>query len=85
MKGTFPMDNLISVGLWDFDMQTSDDLIGETEIDIENRYYTRHRARCGLARQYYQYVFFFKSSPSYIPSAIYNIVVKLLSTRQESI
>lgn len=26
--------------------------IGETVIDIRSRYYSKHRARCGLPKQY---------------------------------
>ena len=35
--------------LMDWDMVGSDDLIGETRIDLENRFYSRHRATCGIA------------------------------------
>lgn len=30
----------------------SDDLIGETKIDLENRFYSKHRATCGIALKY---------------------------------
>jgi hypothetical protein len=36
----------------DFDIVGRDDLIGETKIDLENRFYSRHRATCGLASSY---------------------------------
>lgn len=52
MKGFFPSDHSIIVSLIDRDKRCSDDLIGETRIDIENRFYTKHRARCGLAKDY---------------------------------
>ncbi|XP_050516741.1 otoferlin-like [Diabrotica virgifera virgifera] len=51
-SATFPQDYLLKISVWDYDMTTSDDLIGETEIDIENRYYTKHRAFCGIPEIY---------------------------------
>ena len=36
----------------DWDLIGSDDLIGETHIDLENRFYSRHRATCGIAGRY---------------------------------
>ncbi|XP_066595937.1 otoferlin [Prorops nasuta] len=52
MEATFPQDYLLTVQVWDYDSTTSDDLIGETQIDIENRFYSGHRAHCGLAKIY---------------------------------
>lgn len=49
---TFPQDHSLKVAIWDADVTTSDDLIGETEIDLEKRYVTKHRAQCGLAGTY---------------------------------
>lgn len=36
----------------DWDRLGSDELIGETSIDIENRFYSRHRGACGLSMEY---------------------------------
>ena len=49
---TLPFDNMLTVQVFDWDMMSGDDLIGETEIDIENRFYSKHRASCGLQKDY---------------------------------
>lgn len=51
------MDHTIKIALWDWDMTTGDDLIGETTIDLENRFFTNHRAMCGLPEEYHELVF----------------------------
>lgn len=48
----FPKDYLLTIQVWDHDATSADDLIGETKIDIENRYYSRHRPHCGISRVY---------------------------------
>lgn len=55
VEGVLPVDHTIKIAVWDWDMTTSDDLIGETSIDLENRIFTNHRANCGLAAHYYPY------------------------------
>ncbi|XP_067460357.1 fer-1-like protein 6 [Thunnus thynnus] len=52
MQATFPQESLLSVLIYDYDMVGGDDLIGETRIDLENRFYSRHRATCGLPSEY---------------------------------
>ncbi|XP_026559260.1 fer-1-like protein 6 [Pseudonaja textilis] len=52
IQATFPKESLLSVLIYDYDLIGSDDLIGETKIDLENRFYSRHRATCGLQSQY---------------------------------
>ncbi|TKS67677.1 Fer-1-like protein 6 [Collichthys lucidus] len=52
MHATFPQESLLSVVIYDFDLVGGDDLIGETRIDLENRFYSRHRASCGLPTEY---------------------------------
>ncbi|CAF3469754.1 unnamed protein product [Rotaria socialis] len=47
-----PFQNLIRIQLWDWDMTSSNDLIAETKIDIENRWFSCHRATCGLPKRY---------------------------------
>ncbi|MEQ2263474.1 Fer-1-like protein 6, partial [Xenotaenia resolanae] len=52
MQATFPQESLLSVLIYDFDLVGGDDLIGETRIDLENRFYSKHRATCGLPAEY---------------------------------
>lgn len=54
--GTLPLNKDLTIQVWDKDLTTSDDLIGETTIDLENRYLSRHRATVGLPKQYHVYV-----------------------------
>ncbi|KAF7644098.1 hypothetical protein LDENG_00227960 [Lucifuga dentata] len=49
---TFPQESLLSMLIYDHDLVGGDDLIGETHIDLENRFYSRHRATCGLPTEY---------------------------------
>ncbi|XP_038157296.1 fer-1-like protein 6 isoform X2 [Cyprinodon tularosa] len=52
MQATFPQESLLSVLIYDYDLVGGDDLIGETRIDLENRFYSKHRATCGLPTEY---------------------------------
>ncbi|PKK33907.1 fer-1-like family member 6 [Columba livia] len=52
IQAAFPKDSLLTVLIYDHDFVGTDDLIGETKIDLENRFYSRHRATCGLQSQY---------------------------------
>ncbi|XP_064096144.1 otoferlin-like isoform X4 [Macrobrachium nipponense] len=52
VEATFPQDSMLTVQVLDWDLVGSDDMIGETKIDLENRFYSRHRATCGLASRY---------------------------------
>uniref|UniRef100_A0A672PYC4 Fer-1-like protein 6 n=1 Tax=Sinocyclocheilus grahami TaxID=75366 RepID=A0A672PYC4_SINGR len=51
-QATFPKESLLSILIYDYDTVGGDDLIGETQIDLENRFYSRHRATCGLPTEY---------------------------------
>jgi len=48
----FPMDSWLEIEVWDYDMMSADDIIGTTSIDLENRLFSKHRARCGLQQKY---------------------------------
>ncbi|MCJ8736710.1 hypothetical protein PDJAM_G00015680 [Pangasius djambal] len=52
IEATFPMDSTLTVSIYDWDLVGTDDLIGETKIDLENRYYSKHRATCGIPSNY---------------------------------
>ncbi|KAM9710649.1 LOW QUALITY PROTEIN: fer-1-like protein 6 [Menidia menidia] len=47
-----PQDSLLTLLLFDFDLVGGDDLIGQTTIDLEDRFYSRRRATCGLPAHY---------------------------------
>ncbi|KAM3621093.1 uncharacterized protein V6R79_006015 [Siganus canaliculatus] len=49
---SFPLETDLVVRILDHDILGVDDVIGETRIDLENRFYSRHRASCGLALYY---------------------------------
>uniref|UniRef100_A0AAY4DVH4 C2 domain-containing protein n=1 Tax=Denticeps clupeoides TaxID=299321 RepID=A0AAY4DVH4_9TELE len=49
---SFPLETDLTLFVYDHDLVGSDDLIGETRIDLENRFYSHHRAGCGLALYY---------------------------------
>ncbi|XP_015247647.1 PREDICTED: otoferlin-like [Cyprinodon variegatus] len=49
---TFPMDSTLTVSIYDWDLVGTDDLIGETKLDLENRFYSKHRATCGISSSY---------------------------------
>jgi len=49
------MESVLSVEIYDWDLLSADDLIGETKIDLENRFYSKHRSLCGIAEKYAMY------------------------------
>ncbi|KAK4319224.1 hypothetical protein Pmani_009818 [Petrolisthes manimaculis] len=53
VQGTLPLHKDLEVQVWDYDRFSSDDMIGHTSIDLENRFLTRHRATVGLPRLYH--------------------------------
>ncbi|XP_041433518.1 fer-1-like protein 4 isoform X1 [Xenopus laevis] len=52
MTISFPIESELLIQVFDHDLVGSNDLIGETKLDLENRFYSNHRANCGLASQY---------------------------------
>ncbi|KAK3589425.1 hypothetical protein CHS0354_020754 [Potamilus streckersoni] len=47
-----PLFKDLTVRIKDYDLITRDDDVGETTIDLENRYLTKYRATCGLPKTY---------------------------------
>ncbi|XP_052821675.1 myoferlin isoform X1 [Octopus bimaculoides] len=52
LKTVIPLHKDLTIGVYDRDLLSSDDLIGETTIDLENRFLTKFRATCGLPKSY---------------------------------
>eukprot|EP00116_Pleurobrachia_bachei_P013160 sb/3473422/ len=48
-----PLESELKVQIFDYDLLSGDDLIGETKIDLENRYLSARRGVCGLPKRYY--------------------------------
>ncbi|XP_010790165.1 fer-1-like protein 4 [Notothenia coriiceps] len=49
---SFPLETELVVTVMDHDLIGADDMIGETRVDLENRFYSRHRPSCALALYY---------------------------------
>ena len=52
LKVVLPLQKDLCIRIKDYDLIGSDDLIGETWIDLENRILSKYRATCGLPAVY---------------------------------
>ena len=48
LPATLPIDHTLTISVMDYNPTSADDLIGETKIDLENRYLSQHHPLCGL-------------------------------------
>ncbi|XP_015224806.1 PREDICTED: myoferlin-like isoform X1 [Cyprinodon variegatus] len=47
-----PQDKDLRIGVYDYDLLTRDEKVGETVIDLENRFLSRYNSYCGLPQTY---------------------------------
>ncbi|XP_078094608.1 myoferlin-like [Mustelus asterias] len=52
LQATIPLNKDLKVAVYDYDLVSQDDKIGETVVDLENRFLSRFGAHCGLPRTY---------------------------------
>ncbi|XP_038641430.1 myoferlin-like isoform X3 [Scyliorhinus canicula] len=52
LYATIPLNKDLRVAVYDYDLISQDDKIGETVVDLENRFLSRFGACCGLPRTY---------------------------------
>jgi hypothetical protein len=52
LKTIIPLAKDLIIRIKDWDLITTDDIIGETTIDLENRLLSKYRPICGLPLQY---------------------------------
>ncbi|XP_014378104.1 myoferlin isoform X2 [Alligator sinensis] len=47
-----PQEKDLKISVYDYDMLTRDEKVGETTIDLENRFLSRYGSHCGIPQQY---------------------------------
>ncbi|KAF7662453.1 hypothetical protein LDENG_00235470 [Lucifuga dentata] len=47
-----PQDKDLKISVYDYDLLTRDEKVGETVVDLENRFLSRHNSYCGLPQSY---------------------------------
>ncbi|XP_049289456.1 myoferlin-like [Anopheles funestus] len=52
MRGILPRDQMLHLSVYDRDFASSDDLIGSTSIDIEDRFWSKHLPSFGLPSKF---------------------------------
>ena len=53
LSATLPLDHTLTVSVMDWDrLLDHSNLIGETKIDLENRFFSQYRATCGLPESF---------------------------------
>ncbi|KAM7381891.1 hypothetical protein PAMA_012647 [Pampus argenteus] len=52
MSCFLPQDKDLKISVYDYDLLTRDEKVGETVIDLENRFLSRYNAYCGLPQTY---------------------------------
>ena len=52
LPALLPLDHTLTVTVMDWDRLSANDLIGETTIDLENRFLSQRRATCGLPESF---------------------------------
>lgn len=55
---TLPEDYLLRMSLYNYDTISSDELIGTTTIDLEDRVYSKHRGTIGIGAEYPRYLLY---------------------------
>uniref|UniRef100_A0A3Q2Z126 Myoferlin n=1 Tax=Hippocampus comes TaxID=109280 RepID=A0A3Q2Z126_HIPCM len=52
MKCFLPQDKDLKISVYDYDLLSRDEKVGETVIDLENRFLSRYNSYCGLPQTY---------------------------------
>lgn len=52
MSCFLPQDKDLKISVYDYDLLSRDEKVGETVIDLENRFLSRYNSYCGLPQTY---------------------------------